>query len=211
MTLVLYSAMCATLKVEDLRKENQHLKRTMSKVNNIAITTGDTGDECNEPTFEAHHQYPENPTVGLPLINCTSKIHSPPLSETPQPESVELSPPTEISQSESVEVPMESNEIQEDETNDNRPIHTCHNIPEHILAIIESKESETHDSGVLDLQKLENISNLDVIQLPSIINTCMVDEYFPPVHESQSIEECNVTEPFQKLQFIENTTVTNTV
>lgn len=197
-TLVLYiSAMCSTLQVDDLRKENQHLKRTTSKVNNLSVTAEVTGDKFDEQTFEAHDQYPENPTVDPPFIHNTSKLHSPPPPEIPQPESVE--------------VPTESVEIQEDVTIDVRPVHTCHDIPEHILPIIESKESETHDFDVLDLRKLENTTDSVVVQPPSILNTCIVEESYSPVHELQGTEESDITKPFKKSLFFENVTVTNMV
>lgn len=155
------------------------------------------GDKSDEAAFEAHDQYPENPTAAIPLINSTSRTRSPTPPEIPQPESVE--------------VPVESLEIQEDETNDNLPIHTCHNIPEHILAVVEAKEPEIHDSDVLDLKKVQNTSDLDVVQPPSIINTCLIDESLSPVHQSQRTGESVLTKPSKKLQFFENVKVTNMV
>lgn len=188
--------MCGTFQVEDLRKENQHLKRTMSKVNNMAVTAEVTDDKPDEPNLEAHDQYPEHHTLDPSLI-CTSKTHSPTLPEIPL--------------SESVEVPVESLEIQDDEINDNLPILICHDIPEHILAILEAKEPANQDSHALDLQNPENSTDLGVVQPPNIINTCALDQGFSPVHQSQRTGESDVTKPFKKLQFSESVTLTNTV
>jgi hypothetical protein len=183
------SAMCGTLQVDDLRKENQHLKRTMSKVKKMSISAEVMGEE---PNLEAHDQYPENHTMD-PFSICMSMTYSPILPEIPQPESVE------------------SLEIQDDETNDNLLILTCHDIPEEILEIIEAKDPANQDSDALELQNLENSTDLGVVQPSNIINICIIDQGFSPVHQSQQIGESDVTKPFKKLQFSESVTLTNTV
>lgn len=196
-------AMYGTLQVEDLRKENQHLKRTMSKVNSMAVTTEVTGHKPDVPNLEAHDQYSENTTMAPSLI-CNSKTISLTPPEIPQPDSLEV--PVEP-----VEVPVESLETQDDETSDNLPILTCHNIPELILPVIEAKEFTNQDSDALDLHNLENSFDLGVVQPLDIVNTCIIDQGLSPVYQSQNTGESDVTKPLKKLQFSESVTLTNTV
>lgn len=140
-----------TLQVDDLQEENQQLKRTITKVHNIAEVMGDEPDEQN---LEAYNQSPENPTMD-PFLIFNSKIHS-------------SSPPKFLQP----EVPRESFEMQEDTTNINRSIH-IHKIPEPILAMIEAKEPAIQTSDVLDFQKPNDTTDLGLVQPPNLLNTCI--------------------------------------
>lgn len=57
------SGMCAPLQVEDLLKENQYLKKTMSKVINMAPTPEVIEDELDYRSCEAYNHCPENSAV----------------------------------------------------------------------------------------------------------------------------------------------------
>ncbi|KAG0563605.1 hypothetical protein KC19_8G044800 [Ceratodon purpureus] len=127
--------------VDGLQKENQQLKRTITKVNNIAEVTG---EKPAEPYPEAYNQSPGNPTMD-PVLICTSRLHSSALPKSLHPE-----------------VPRESFEMHEDTTNINRYVH-IQKIPEPILAIIERKEPAIQTSDVLDFQKLNDTTDLGLI------------------------------------------------
>lgn len=134
--------MRVTLQVDDLRKENRQLKRTIIKVHNRAEVMDDKLP--GEQNLEAYSQSSENRSVE-PVLTFTSRIHT---SRLPK-----------YSQS---EVPRESFEIQEDTTNVNRSIHT-HEIPEPILAIIEAREPTTQTSDSLNFQKLDHTTDLGLV------------------------------------------------
>ena len=169
-----------TLQVDDLRKENQQLKKTITKVHNIAEVMGNKPDELNLD------QLFENPSMD-PFLIFTSRIHSstPPKASKP-------------------EVPSESFEIPEDTININHSIH-IHEIPEPTLAIIGAKEPATRTSDVLDIQKLNDTTAPGLVQPPNLLKlACLIEDRFFPVQQSQPSERPNVVLPLEHLRFCAN-------
>jgi len=107
------------LYVEDLCKENQHLKRTISKVEYIIVIVEIVGDITNELNLEASIKYPKKYNMNPPSTS-KSKTHSLIFIKNLK--------------SQSMQVPMELLEIKDDDINDiiYFYLHMPYHIQEHL-------------------------------------------------------------------------------
>lgn len=187
------SAFALETQIDDLLKENQHLRRTMSKVNHVAVQAGFI---CVTPDkMKAYCQSTEYPSVNSSLV-CTSRINSPPTS--PQ---IEL-----------VEVPRKLLGIKhEDKANTKSTVHPYHETPESILAIIEAKEPADKKCAVSDSQDLDNTIDVGLVQPSNMLNNCFGDDCFSPVHQSSSRGRPEVSIPLKTINFSAGIMLTNMV